>query len=322
MDPFPKEPELSVVAPCFNEAEVVCAFYESLSRVLQGLAYTYEIVFVDDGSTDETLALLNQLAARDKHVVVLSLTRNFGHQIALTAGIDHAHGQSVLVMDSDLQHPPELIPQMLDALEDGVDIVYAVRQETANVPFLKRLSSQWFYHIVNRWGGASLIPGAADFRLLSPRAATALKQMGERHRFLRGMVAWTGFRERVIPYSAPSRFAGRSKYSWTKMFQLALHAIFSFSVLPLRVVTLLGLVMVGLGILYLAYILVGLVLWREQTQPGWPSLLASLLILSGVQLLSLGVIATYVGMIFEEVKGRPLYFLKQTRLDPRQDPQR
>ncbi len=304
-------PQLSVVTPCFNEAQVIRTFYQTLACVLHGIAYTHEIVFVDDGSTDDTLAILNQIAAEDEHVIVLSLTRNFGHQIALTAGMDHARGQSVLVMDSDLQHPPELIPQMIRALESGVDIVYAVRQDTAQVGLLKRLTSQWFYAIVNHWGGTSFIPGAADFRLMSPRAVAAIRQMREQHRFLRGLVAWTGFPYRVIPFSAQPRRAGKSKYSWAKMFRLALDAVFSFSILPLRIVTLLGLVMVCLGLAYLVYILIGFFLWHDQVQPGWPSLLATLLILSGVQLLSLGVIATYVGMIFEQVKQRPLYFLKQ-----------
>ena len=308
-------PQLSVVAPCFNEEEVIRVFFQNLTSVLQSLARSYEIVFVDDGSTDDTLTILNQIAAEDEQVIVLSLTRNFGHQIALTAGMDHARGQRVLMMDSDLQHPPELIPQMIAALETGVDIVYAVRQETAQAGFLKRLSSQWFYAIINRWGGTSFLPGAADFRLMSPRAADAIRQMREQHRFLRGLFAWTGFPFSVIPYSAQPRRAGKSKYSWSKMFRLALDAIFSFSVLPLRIVTLLGLAMVCLGSAYLVYVLFGLFVWRDQVQPGWPSLLASLLILSGVQLLSLGVIATYVGMIFEQVKQRPLYFLKQVRPD-------
>jgi len=306
------QPQLSVVAPCYDEAEVIATFYQALKNTLQTVAYTYEIVFVDDGSTDETLAILNQLAERDPHVRVLSLTRNFGHQIALTAGLDYACGRNVLVMDSDLQHPPELIPQMLRELETGVDVVYAVRQETDQGGLLKRLTSKWFYQMMNQFGATWLVPSAADFRLMSERATNSLRAMRERHRFLRGMVSWTGYPSRAISFHPNPRFAGRSKYSWIKMFRLAFDAAFSFSILPLRVMTILGLLMIALGLAYLAYILAELVLLPDRVQPGWPSLLASLLILSGVQLLSLGVIATYVGMIFEQVKDRPLYFLKQT----------
>ncbi len=312
-------PELSVVSPCFNEVECVRLFYDSLRQVLERVGCPAEIVFVDDGSTDDTLEVLNQIADDDASVVVLSLTRNFGHQAALTAGLDHARGKMILVMDSDLQHPPELIPEMLRALQTGVDVVYAVRQDAADTGLLKRITSKWFYALMIRLGGTALIPGAADFRLVSARVNNSLRQMRERHRFLRGLVVWAGYPSRVVTYRANPRAAGTSKYNWSKMLGLAFDATFSFSVLPLRIVALLGLILLVLGLAYILFILVGFAFWPERVQPGWPSVLASVLLLSGVQLLSLSVIATYIGMIFEEVKGRPLYILKQGPPDEEQE---
>ncbi|MBI4789475.1 MAG: glycosyltransferase family 2 protein [Chloroflexi bacterium] len=313
MEHFRSKPDLSVVTPCYNEADGVLAFYEMLRSTLERQGCSHEIIFVDDGSTDDTLPILNRIADANERVVVLSLTRNFGHQAALTAGMDHARGRMILVMDSDLQHPPELIPQMIRELATGADVVYAVRQETAGSGLFKRITSNGFYALMNRFGAAPFIPGAADFRLLSERANESIRQMRETHRFLRGLVTWTGYPAKVISYRANPRGAGKSKYTWSKMIRLAFDATFSFSVLPLRFVTGLGLALIGLGLAYLVYILVGVIAWPESVQPGWPSVIASLLVLSGVQLLSLGVIATYVGMIFEQVKGRPLYVLKQGR---------
>lgn len=315
MKPSETRPDLSVISPCYNEVDGILEFYTNLGSTLESIGCSHEIIFVDDGSTDDTLVILNQIAQANAEVVVLSLTRNFGHQAALTAGMDYARGKMILVMDSDLQHPPELIPKMLSELRTGVDVVYAVRQASESVGFLKRITSRLFYAILIRLGGTRFIPGAADFRLMSERANDSIRRMRERHRFLRGLVMWTGYPFRIVSYRAKPRLAGESKYSWSKMIGLAFDATFSFSVLPLRVVTFLGLVLLGFGLIYVAYIFYGVIAWPERVQPGWPSVLASLLVLSGVQLLSLSVIATYVGMIFEEVKDRPLYVLKQGPCD-------
>lgn len=303
---------LCVVCPCYNEGEVVEHFYDALSGALEDLGdLDVRIVFVDDGSTDETLEKLNALAGRDDRVGVLSLSRNFGHQIAVTAGVDFARGDAMLIMDADLQHPPELIPEMVRMWRSGSDIVSAIRRRTRDASFFKRVSSNGFYWLVNRLSDTRIQSGVADFCLLSRRAQQALRSMPERHRFLRGMVSWMGFARSFVEYDAPERRAGRSKYTMRKMLRLAHDAVFSFSSAPIKAATKLGLVMLVLGCAYLAYVLFHYFVLGG-LEPGWPSLLSVVLIMGGVQLAFLGVFGEYLARVFEEVKGRPLYFLKQS----------
>jgi dolichol-phosphate mannosyltransferase len=302
---------LCIVTPCYNEAEVVGAFYDALKPVLNALPdLDHRILFVDDGSEDATLEKLNELAAHDARVSVLSLSRNFGHQIALTAGLDIASGDAVLMMDCDLQHPPALLPQMVKLWREGNDVVSAVRQGTADSGFFKRVTSRLFYWSVNKLSDTRVVPGAADFCLLSRQAHEALLQLPERHRFLRGMVSWIGFPRALVPFTAPRRPAGCSKYSRLKMLALALNAIFSFSAAPIRFATHLGLGAIALSLLYLAYILFCFLSDRPPVH-GWTSIIFVVAFLGGVQLAFIGVLGEYIGRIFEEVKQRPLSVLKQ-----------
>lgn len=299
---------LSVVAPCYNEAEGIYIFYETLWKVLDSIGIGYEIVLVDDGSQDDTLTQLNAIADDDDSVSVIALSRNYGHQAALTAGLDQASGEVVITMDSDLQHPPAVIPELLAWYERGADIVYAARQPNANVGLLKRTASSGYYWLFRRMTNIEVIPGAADFRLMSATSVQALSQMREMHRYLRGMVPWLGFTSAIVYYEQPERFAGTSAYTWRKSWRLARHGLFSFSTIPLVLITYLGLGTVALGLLYFIWVLT---VWGlGYTIPGWASMIGVTLLMGGVQLISIGIIAQYIGMIFEQTKNRPLYVIK------------
>jgi polyisoprenyl-phosphate glycosyltransferase len=303
---------LCVVSPCFNEAAGIRAFYDALKGVLGSLAdLEHRIVFVDDGSTDATLQVLDELAAADPRVRVYSLSRNFGHQVALSAGCDVARGDALVLMDSDRQHPPSLIPAMVAKWRAGADVVSAVRLRTAGASLFKRVSARAFYRLLNSISDTPIVPGAADFVLLSAPARDALLRMPERHRFLRGMVSWIGFRREFVEYHAVARGTGESSYTLRRMIRLASDALFSFSTAPVRLATRLGLAVVACGMLYLAYILYTLLAHPAQVVQGWSSLIIVVLILSGVQIIFTGLIGEYVARIFEEAKGRPLYFFKQ-----------
>ena len=306
-----QSPTLCVVSPCYQEAEVIEAFYRELKEVLVSLPeLSHRIVLVDDGSSDETLVLLNGLAAKDPAVRVYSLSRNFGHQAALTAGLDAARGDAVVLMDSDLQHPPYMIREMIRLWKAGNDVVSAVRRGTANAGRLKSSTSRGFYWLINLLSDTPIVSGAADFCLLSRRAHRALLRLPERHRFLRGMVSWIGYQRAYVHFDAPERRAGHSKYTALKMVALALNATFSFSAAPIRLATQLGLLTVLLSLLYLIFILACLVFKLTLVQ-GWASIIFVVTFLGGVQLVFLGVLGEYVARIFEEVKARPMYLLKQ-----------
>ena len=307
---------LCVVSPCFNESAGLRDFHGALRKVMSSLeGLDYRIVLVDDGSTDSTLAVLDELAAADERVQVYSLSRNFGHQVALTAGVDVARGDAVVLMDSDLQHPPEMIPAMVAKWRAGADVVSAVRRETAGVSLFKRATSRAFYEMLNSVSETRLEPGAADFVLLSRRAHESLRRMPERHRFLRGMVSWIGFPRAFVWYDAPRRRTGKSTYTLGRMMRLASDALFSFSTAPVRLATRMGVAVVALGLLYLAYILYATWAHPDQIVTGWTSLIIVVLILSGVQIAFIGLIGEYIARIFEESKGRPLYFFKQRHGD-------
>ncbi len=301
-----------MVVPCYNEAEVLPLFHRAVLETLEAIPGIDPcIIFVDDGSSDGTLDVLAMLASADSRVLVYSLSRNFGHQVALTAGLDVADADAVIQMDCDLQHPPELLPEMVELWRRGHDVVSAVRTTTAGASIFKRITSGAFYWIINRLSDTPIVPGAADFCLLSRNAHRALQSMPERHRFLRGMISWVGFRRAFVPFQAPPRAAGSSKYTVWKMARLALDATFSFSARPMRLVGRLGLCIVAGGVGYLAYILLRMLVAGDLVQ-GWASLIAAVLILGGLQLVGIGISGEYIARIFEESKGRPLYFFKQT----------
>jgi dolichol-phosphate mannosyltransferase len=303
---------ITIVAPFYNEETNILEFYQQVTKELQKLKIHYDLIFVDDGSKDKTLHILNELADRDPVVSVLSLSRNFGHQAALTAGLDYATGEAIVVMDSDLQHPPHVIAEMIDGYEKGADVVHGVRKETNRLGFLKRATTKLWYTVFRFIANVQAVPGAADFRLMSKPVVKNLLEMRESHRYLRGMVPWLGFRSDIIHYEQPNRLTGKPKYSWRKSFRLARHGLLSFSTIPLEIISYIGFLMVGLAFIYLVYVIVTALLGNAVT--GWASVIAMVLILGGVQLISIGVVAQYVGMIFEEVKQRPLYVLKHKRL--------
>jgi dolichol-phosphate mannosyltransferase len=307
-----RNPKVDLVIPVFNEAGVIDQFHAQLSAVLGGLSSPFQIYFVDDGSTDGTADALRAIAASDPRVTVLTLSRNFGHQAALTAGLDAAQGDFVISLDGDGQHPPEMLPQMIELYQQGYDIVQAQRVEAGKAFSFKQITSAAFYNLINTISGTQIAPGAADFRGLSRPAVDALKSMPEYHRFLRGMVSWLGYRSIILPYHQPQRVAGKSKYSFGKMFRLASDAIFSFSLIPLYIGLSAGAMFFCLAALEMIYVLS---FWiRGDTSnlaPGWSSLMFVILIVSGMLMVLLGFIGIYVGYIFQEVKRRPVYLLKK-----------
>ncbi len=314
----PRRAALSVdiVIPAFNEAGVVEQSFANLSSVLAGSPHKFTIYYINDGSTDETTSSLAGLARRDARVRVIEFSRNFGHQAALTAGIDAARGDAVITMDCDGQHPPELIPQMLDLISQGYDIVQGQRMDAAQMGGLKKLTSEGFYWLLNVISGTRVEPGAADYRAMSRQAVDALKSMPEFHRFLRGMVSWMGFASIILPYHEPRRIGGKSKYSLAKMIRLAMDAIFSFSLVPLYIGLSLGGLLLCLAVVETIYVLSFWMTGRASgLESGWGSLMFVLLIIGGVLMILLGFIGVYIGYIFQEVKRRPLYLIKKERRD-------
>jgi glycosyltransferase involved in cell wall biosynthesis len=300
---------VSVVVPVFDESAVLDELHRRVSEALRDL--DYELVLVDDGSRDDSWERMRALAAADRRVRLIRLSRNFGHQIAITAGLDAARGESVVVLDADLQDPPELIPDLVARWREGYDVVYAVRAERSGESAFKLVTARAFYRLLQRLAGIEIPADAGDFRLLSRRAADALGAMPERSRYLRGMTSWIGFRQSGVPYRREARFAGETKYPLRKMLRFATDAVLSFSTVPIRLVSSLGLVVVVFCVGYLAYT-VYLALFTHQTVQGWASLIVIVLLLGGMQLISLGIIGQYVGRIFEEVKRRPLYLVSET----------
>ncbi|MEK7407463.1 MAG: glycosyltransferase family 2 protein [Acidobacteriota bacterium] len=322
---------IDFVIPVYNEAPGLAVFHRSLAATLEGLGHQARFIYVNDGSTDETAKVLAEMAAGDNRVVTLELSRNFGHQAALSAGLDAADADAVLMMDADGEHPVELAPEMIRLYELGYEVVQTQRLDQARKGFrFKRLTASIFYRLINRLGETQIAEGAADFRLLSGSALSALREIREYHRFYRGMVPWIGFRTVVLPYAPGSRIAGASKYSLRKMMRLARDGMFSFSLAPLRLGLVLGalfLVLAGIQVLYV------LSFWLRGEQrllaPGWSSLMVVLTVGTGIVLLILGILGLYIGMIFQEVKRRPVYLLKDSSLErgpaatpPAQPPQR
>jgi glycosyltransferase involved in cell wall biosynthesis len=294
---------LSVVAPLFDEEGSVGPLHERVAAALDGL--DWELVLVDDGSRDGTPAAMAELAGRDERVKVVRLSRNFGHQAAITAGLDHAHGDAVVMMDGDLQDPPEVIPSMVERWREGADIVYAIREERQGETAFKRVTARWFYRLFRRLAQIDLEPESGDFRLMDRRPLEVLLAMPERNRFLRGMTVWVGFTQTAVRFRREPRAAGRTKFSVAKMLRFSFDAITSFSHAPLQWATLLGFACSGL-----AFLLIPLTVVARYTDiygRGVPSIILIVLLLGGIQLITVGIIGEYVGRIYDEVKRRPLY---------------
>ena len=301
---------LSIVVPMFNEEDNIAEFYKRITEVMVALPYDYELLFIDDGSRDKTPLLLQDLVERDSHVQAYLFSRNFGHQLALTCGMDNAQGDAVVTMDGDLQHPPELIEQLVDLWEKGFEVVQTVRKSTEDASIFKNITSSAYYKIINKMSKVKITPGGSDFRLLDRKAVEAFKLYRERARFIRGLINNLGFKYTVVEFVAPPRFAGHSKYTLRKMLHFALDGITAFSNVPLRLALYAGCIF-GLGsilllghVLYVKYVI-------QDAVPGWTTLTASVLFLGGIQLVGIGIVGEYVGRIFEEVKQRPLYIVRQ-----------
>jgi dolichol-phosphate mannosyltransferase len=309
----PQARKLSIVCPAYEEEEVLPYFHRELCAVLDRLDrhYQVEVVYVDDGSKDRTLAVLKEIARSDARVRYLSLSRNFGHQAALTAGLEHAAGDVVIMMDSDLQHPPALIPALLGKWQEGNEVVLTIREEDPNLTWFKRATSRWFYRFMRLVSDTEIRFSAADFRLMSRRAVDGLLQLRESHRFLRGMVQWLGFPKAEVHFTPASRKAGVSKYNLRRLVNFALDAILSFSKVPLRVSMVLGLAATAFSLLLAGYAMVRCLLAPAGFAAGWAFLLASVYLVGGGILFGLGLVGEYVGRIYDQVKGRPLYVLKE-----------
>jgi glycosyltransferase involved in cell wall biosynthesis len=304
------EAMISIVVPAYNEAEGIAEFNRRLALVRAQLSEPSEVVYVNDGSSDEAYNVLRRLREYDMAISIVNLSRNFGKEIALTTGLDHSRGDAVIVIDADLQDPPELIPRLIERWrEDQADVVFAQRRSRAGDSWMKRATGFGFYRVVNAIGRQTVPVDTGDFRLLSRRAVEAVKTLREQHRFMKGLFAWIGFRQVAVPYERDCRLAGHTKWNYWKLWNLSLEGITSFSIVPLKVATYVGLFAATIAIFYGLYI-VGLTILFGNPVAGYPSLLVVILFFGGVQLLSLGIIGEYLGRVFNETKKRPLYFVE------------
>jgi dolichol-phosphate mannosyltransferase len=309
-DSRPAHPLISVVVPCYNEEAVIGVTHPRLSAAMAALPVDYELVYVSDGSRDRTLGLLRDIQKADPHVRVVGFSRNFGHQIAVTAGVDHAKGDAIAIIDADLQDPPELIGDMIAKWREGYDVVYGKRISRAGESAFKLATARWFYRLLNRLSDTVIPLDTGDFRLIDRQVADAMREMPEHDRFLRGMVAWLGFRQYALPYSRDARVAGETKYPLRRMIAFATDGILSFSISPLRVAVWLGVITAGFAIVGIVYALF-IRLFSHEWVSGWASLLFAILLMGGVQLIMLGIVGEYVGRIYREGKKRPLYLVRE-----------
>jgi polyisoprenyl-phosphate glycosyltransferase len=310
MEPLTAEhPIYSVVAPVFNEAETLPHFYERVIRVMEEIGEPFEIVLINDGSRDKTYSILQEIHTKDTRVRIIDFSRNFGHQIAISAGLDYAQGDAVIVLDSDLQDPPEVIPELIARWKDGAEVVYAQRAKRKGETFFKLATAAAFYRLIQRITAVNIPSDTGDFRLLDRQVVDALIKMREHHRFMRGLSAWVGFRQDAVLYERHERFAGTTKYPLNKMIRFSLDAITSFSHVPLQIATSLGF---GLAVVSLIGILIAIIL-RLFTDAivGQATTLIMVLFMGGIQLIFLGIIGEYLGRIYDEVRARPLYIVRK-----------
>jgi dolichol-phosphate mannosyltransferase len=310
------EPIISIVAPNFNESASVEEFYRRISRSMECQDETWELVWVDDGSRDGSTEKIQELARHDVHVRPVIFARNFGHQIAVTAGLDYSRGQAVIIIDSDLQDPPELLPELIAKWREGYEVVYAVRTEREGESWFKLFTASLFYRMIYRITDVDIPLDTGDFRLMDRKVVNVLNKMREHHRFLRGMSAWVGFRQIGVPYKRSARFAGETKYPFRKMFKLAVTAMTGFSFFPLQMATYLGFLIAFLSILAIP-VVIGMRLWgSEQPLLGQATTLIAVLLLGGIQLISLGILGEYIGRLYDEARGRPLYIVRDAPAVP------
>ncbi|MGA9639883.1 MAG: glycosyltransferase family 2 protein [Terriglobales bacterium] len=304
-------PEISIVVPCFNEESVLAETHRRLTSAMMEAGRTFELVYVDDGSRDRTPAMLAELQRSDPRVRVVVLSRNFGHQIAITAGLNYSRGQAVVLIDADLQDPPEVILELIARWREGYEVVYGTRTRRVGETAFKTKTAEWFYRLINRISEIPIPLDTGDFRLLDRKAVDALGAMPERDRFVRGMVSWVGFRQIAVPYDRAARHAGVSKYSLFRMVKFAVDGILSFSIVPLRLATFLGLA-ASVSALIGAMVVAVLALAQKLHPAGWMAVLLAGLFIGGVQLICLGIVGEYLGRIYGESKRRPLYLVRET----------
>lgn len=308
------DPVFSVIAPVYNEKEILPELVARVQEVMDTTGDSWELVFVDDGSTDGSTDVIRVFGEQDKHIRPVIFARNFGHQLAVTAGLDYSRGQAVVIIDADLQDPPEVILDLIEKWREGYEVVYAVRAEREGESWFKLFTASLFYRIIYRITDVDIPMDTGDFRLLDRKVVDVIRQMRERHRFLRGMSVWVGFRQIGIEYRRSARYAGETKYPFKRMFKFALDAITSFSFFPLQVATYLGFISAGLSILAIP-IVIAMRLAGSQAFFGQATTLIAVLFLGGVQLISLGILGEYIGRLYDEAKGRPLYIVAEAPED-------
>lgn len=301
---------ISIVVPVYNEEEIVRTTYSRLKEVAGKWEDNYEIIFVNDGSTDHTLRILEEISDNNSPIKVISFSRNFGHQMAFTAGLDYAKGGAVIVIDGDLQDPPEVMTELIQKWKEGYHVVYGKRIKRKGETFFKRITANIYYRLMEKLSDTKIPRDVGDFRLMDRSVVDKIKNMRERHRFIRGMVSWVGFKQTFVEYVRDERVAGETKYPFKKMLRFALDGIFSFSTVPLKIVTQLGFLITLLTFLYIVYIVMNRILGHGF--PGYASIIVSILFLGGIQLLSIGLLGQYIGRTFEEIKSRPLYIVEKT----------
>jgi glycosyltransferase involved in cell wall biosynthesis len=312
------KPTFSIIAPVYNEAGSLPELFRRLGAVMDATGEPWELILIDDGSSDNSTAMINGLAEKDERVRPVIFARNFGHQIAVTAGMDYARGDAVVIIDSDLQDPPELIPELIAKWREGYEVVYAIRAEREGESWFKLWTASMFYRMIYKITEVKIPLDTGDFRLIDRKVVNVMKRMRERYRFLRGMSAWVGFKQVGVPYKRAARFAGITKYPFKKMFKLAINAVTGFSYFPLQLATYIGFFAAGLSILLIPVVILVRVLTNFQLS-GQATTLVAVLFLGGVQLISLGILGEYLGRVYDEVKGRPLYVVSQAPEDMPRD---
>jgi glycosyltransferase involved in cell wall biosynthesis len=300
---------LSIVVPSYNEEEVLTEFHKRISEVLDSVPVNAEIIYVNDGSIDNSLTIMRNLRESDPRIAIIDLSRNFGKEIAMTAGLDHASGDAVVIIDADLQHPPELIPKMLTNWKDGYDIVYATMASRVGENVIKRAAKYAYYRLVRSISSVNIPENAGDYRLLSRKAVDSVKALKEKHRFMKGLFSWIGYPQISISYQPDRRHAGRTKWSFFDLWNLAIEGITSFTVVPLKMATYIGILTAFVAFAYAMYIIFKKLMFGEPV-PGYPSIMVMILFLGGIQLITIGIIGEYLGRVFIETKQRPLYILK------------
>lgn len=298
---------ISIVTPVYNEEENVVFFHDAVARVMKTTGYDYEIIYVNDGSRDHTEELIEKLASQDPHVRVLEFARNFGHQIAITCGMDYARGDAVITMDGDMQHPPELIPKLLEKWQEGYDIVQTVRTSTEDAGFIKKTTSAGYYAVINAISTTRVVPGGSDFRLIDRKALNTFLKFREHSRFIRGIVGGLGYRQTTIEFVAPKRHAGVSKFSMKKMLHFAMDGVVTNSTIPLRLSFYLGVAAAILGLILVVHVMY--IYLTGSAVPGWATMTILISLFGSMNLMGLGILGEYIGHIYEESKNRPLYWL-------------